>query len=312
MSFLACPVDTIARGWTGRSGPARRSLGWRHSRAASLLRVRAQRALRRRRRQKLPDHRKAQLRPSLMHPRSVSLRHACPPKMRGTVSALAERPATRILCGSLASVRKRASPMAPPVSGPRNRSKAMSCSLGVAGEAIEQRDRQAAMSIGGTTAAIATGAKGLSVKLDRHQARQRASVRRSTPSTTDRRARRARRRPVLHAPRSTSPPWRDRRGGRESAATAGLPACGSQSTAQQKLKRSVVLMASPAGPPRGLRSYEPNAARRRRPAPAARAVGREVAVEDEQLLMEPGVGQHGLVHGSVLYERWRDGQNRTE
>ena len=44
------------------------------------------------------------------------------------------------------------------------------------------------MSIGGTTAAIATGAKGLSVKADRHQARQRASVRLSSPGTTDRRA----------------------------------------------------------------------------------------------------------------------------
>ena len=48
----------------------------------------------------------------------------------------------------------------------------------------------AATSIGGTTAAIATGAKGLSVKVERHQARQRASVRRSSPGTTDRRARR--------------------------------------------------------------------------------------------------------------------------
>ena len=48
-----------------------------------------------------------------------------------------------------------------------------------------------AMSSGGTTAALATGAKGPSVKVERHQARQRASVRRSIPGTTDRRARRA-------------------------------------------------------------------------------------------------------------------------
>ena len=47
------------------------------------------------------------------------------------------------------------------------------------------------MSIGGTMAAIATGAKGRSVKVDRHQARQRASVRRSIPGTTDSRATRA-------------------------------------------------------------------------------------------------------------------------
>jgi hypothetical protein len=33
--------------------------------------------------------------------------------------------------------------------------------------------------------------------------------------------------------------------------------------------------------------------------PAARQFGecREVAIEDKQLLMEPGVGQHGLVQG---------------
>ncbi len=47
-----------------------------------------------------------------------------------------------------------------------------------------------AMSSGGTIAAMATAAKGLSVKVDRHQSRQRASVRRSSPGTTDRRARR--------------------------------------------------------------------------------------------------------------------------
>ena len=39
-------------------------------------------------------------------------------------------------------------------------------------------------------AAIATGAKELSVKAERHQARQRTSVRRASPGTTDRRARR--------------------------------------------------------------------------------------------------------------------------
>ena len=56
-----------------------------------LLQSRAQRALRRRRRQKRADNREAQPRPTLMHPRSVSLRHARPPKMREpTVSALAE------------------------------------------------------------------------------------------------------------------------------------------------------------------------------------------------------------------------------
>ena len=48
----------------------------------------------------------------------------------------------------------------------------------------------AAMSIGIATAALATAAKGLSEKVDRHHARQRASVRRSSPGTTDRRAKR--------------------------------------------------------------------------------------------------------------------------
>jgi signal transduction histidine kinase len=47
------------------------------------------------------------------------------------------------------------------------------------------------ISSGGMKAALATGAKRLSVKLERHQARQRARVRRSIPGTVDRRARRA-------------------------------------------------------------------------------------------------------------------------
>ncbi len=46
------------------------------------------------------------------------------------------------------------------------------------------------MSIGLATAALATAANGPSVKVERHQARQRASVRRSSPGTADRRARR--------------------------------------------------------------------------------------------------------------------------
>ena len=68
--------------------------------------------LRRRRRQKRTDNREAQPRPTLMHPRSASLRHVRPPKHR---RADAKRPrrgaATRILCGSLAPVRKRALPI---------------------------------------------------------------------------------------------------------------------------------------------------------------------------------------------------------
>jgi hypothetical protein len=32
------------------------------------------------------------------------------------------------------------------------------------------------------------------------------------------------------------------------------------------------------------------------PAPCCPGGGRKVAVEDEQLLMELGVGQHGLIH----------------
>ena len=48
-----------------------------------------------------------------------------------------------------------------------------------------------AMSSGGTRAALATDAKGPSVKLERHQVRQRARVRRSIPGMADRRAKRA-------------------------------------------------------------------------------------------------------------------------
>ena len=77
-----------------------------------LLQRRAQRALRRRRCQKRTDNREPQPRPTLMHPRSVSLRHARPSE---NAPGDGKRPhrgvATRILCGSLAPVRKRASPM---------------------------------------------------------------------------------------------------------------------------------------------------------------------------------------------------------
>ena len=45
-----------------------------------LPQSRVQRALRRRRGQQLADHREAQPRPALMHPRSVSLRHLTPPE----------------------------------------------------------------------------------------------------------------------------------------------------------------------------------------------------------------------------------------
>ncbi len=48
----------------------------------------------------------------------------------------------------------------------------------------------AVMSIGVAIAALAAAAKGPPAKVDRHQARQRASVRRSSPGTTDRRAKR--------------------------------------------------------------------------------------------------------------------------
>ena len=47
------------------------------------------------------------------------------------------------------------------------------------------------MSIGGMKVALATSANGPSVKIESHQARQRARVRRSIPGTIESRARRA-------------------------------------------------------------------------------------------------------------------------
>ena len=77
-----------------------------------LLQGRAQRTLRRRRGEKRADNREAQSCPMLVHPRSVSLRHARPSEnTRGDGKRPHRGAATRILCGSLALIRKRASPM---------------------------------------------------------------------------------------------------------------------------------------------------------------------------------------------------------
>ena len=85
--------------------------------------------------------------------------------------------------------------------------------------------------------------------------------------------------------------------GPESAATAGWSRLRQPSTAQQKLKRSAYSLAQPS------RAAARLAVKRRRMQRAAALAstgrpgeGRKVAVEDEQLLMELGVGQHGLVH----------------
>src|SRR5271166_6447836 len=80
---------------------------------------------------------------------------------------------------------------APPVSGATNCSKAVSCSAMSPAKRSSSKAGRLAMSTGGMKVALATSAKGPSLKVERHQARQRARVRRSIPGTVDRRARRA-------------------------------------------------------------------------------------------------------------------------
>ena len=109
-SFLTAIEPSLQRG----DAEADRRAGARVTPFAGrqLLQSRAQRALRRRRRQKRTDNREAQSRPTLMHPRSASFRHARPPRNeRADGSGPHRGAATRILCGSVTPVRKRASPM---------------------------------------------------------------------------------------------------------------------------------------------------------------------------------------------------------
>src|ERR1700689_937458 len=80
---------------------------------------------------------------------------------------------------------------APPVSGPRKRSKPVSCCSRPPAKRSSNETGRPAIWSGGMNVAAAIGAKRLSVKVERHQARQLVRVRRSIPGTTDRRARRA-------------------------------------------------------------------------------------------------------------------------
>ena len=80
---------------------------------------------------------------------------------------------------------------APPVSGPRNRSKDTSlCSMPPAKRSSSEAG-SAEVSSGGTKAAMAIGRNALSAKVESHHVHQRATVRRSIPGTADRRCRRA-------------------------------------------------------------------------------------------------------------------------
>src|SRR5271165_5181248 len=80
---------------------------------------------------------------------------------------------------------------APPVTGPRNRSKEVSCSAMSPAKRSSSEAGRLAMSIGGMKVALAISAKGPLVKIESHQARQRARVRRSIPGTIESRVRRA-------------------------------------------------------------------------------------------------------------------------
>ena len=193
-----------------------------------LLQSRAQRALRRRRRQKRADNREAQPRPTLMHPRSASFRHARPPKNERDDGKRPHRgAATRILCGSAAPVRKRASPMRRRSAARGSAARTRSCSFEIAGEPLEQRDRQCRdvdRRHHGGHRDRREGAVGEGGTPPGAPARQRPPIK----SGHDRQPRQAGRRGAEHAsPRSTSPRWRGRRAGPESAATAGWCACGS-------------------------------------------------------------------------------------
>jgi hypothetical protein len=149
------------------------------------------------------------------------------------------------------------------------------------------------MSIGGTTAAIATGAKGLSVKVERHQARQCPPIK----SRYDRQTRQAGRRDAelhrrdqrYHGGEIDVPTQKAQRR-RGSARAAAIH----RATEAETLD---VFLAEPGRTAARLAVIRTGMQRATaEPAPCRPGGGREVAVEGEQLLMELGVGQHGLVH----------------
>jgi len=143
--------------------------------------------------------------------------------------------------------------------------------------------------------ALASCAKAPSLKVNRHQTRQRARVRRSIPPYDRQTRQPRRRRPVQHC--------RDQRYDRGEIDLAPEKA---QRWWRRPLAAPVHRAAEAEAPGMILAQTGGTAARlaakRRRmectaasPATGRPGDGRKVAVEDEQLLMESGIGQHGLV-----------------
>src|ERR1700724_262955 len=131
----------------------------------------------------MADNREAQLRPTIVNPRLPCLCHACPPPYRGGRDGriLYRQAATGILCGGRIVLQK-ACIDAPPVIGPRNDSKAISCSSASPAKRSSGAAAKAEVSTGGMKLADCARQNGVLVNLVCHQPRQRATVRRSTPT----------------------------------------------------------------------------------------------------------------------------------
>ena len=140
----------------------------------------------------------------------------------------------------------------------------------VAGKAVEQRDRQTGDVERRNQAALATGAKGLSVKVDA-TTHQRTRVRQSIPGTV-RSVPGAQASCQAASPRSTSRPWRIDFAAEKAQRGRGHPlATAIRRTAEAEAL--AIRVAQPAGQPRGLRANcaESSAPPHKRQ-PAARAV----------------------------------------
>jgi hypothetical protein len=135
------------------------------------------------------------------------------------------------------------------------------------------------MSSGGTTAAIATGAKGLSVKVERHQTRQRGGG-----------GAEHQRRDQRHHGGEIDVPTQKAQRRRGGALAAVIHRAAEAETLG-------MLPAEPGRTATRLAGIRPGMQRATaKPAPCCPGGGRNITVEGEKLLMELGVGQHGLVH----------------
>ena len=184
---------------------------------------------------------------------------------------------------------------APPVSGVRKRSTAVSCCSMPPAKRSSSEAGRPAMSSGGMKRALASCAKAPSVKVARHQTRQRREGSPIDPRQARQTRQPCRRCPVQHC--------RDQRHDRGEVDLApekaqrwrGVPlATAVHRTAEAEAPG--IILAQPGGTAARL------AAKRRRMECTAAVTatsrpgdGRKVAVEDEQLLVESGVSQHSLV-----------------